>query len=262
MIRSRLENRFPALHRGSSHARRFIHAALFLAGSGLVACNPIYYSPSTHNIPLLEGKGDLAGAVAVQSDRIEAQAAYALSDYLAVQFNGGFLSPDDLENGDGGSGHFLELGLGYFSPIGPRNLTWEIHGLVGHGAFENHFPSTLTASPGSTGELEGNMFRLGILPVLGYRAPFVEAAVSSRIAMLGYTGVTGSLVFEGEDQASLLRRDGRYYLLEPALTLRAGMDWVKFQLQAGYSFNITDPNFRQDDSMVTVGVFLRAPRAR
>lgn len=262
MVSSQLSHLFSAIRHVPSLLSRPFAVVLLLAGPGLVACNPIYYSPSTHNVPLLDGKGDLAGAVAVQSDRVEAQAAYALSDHLAVQFNGGFLSPDDLENGDGGSGHFLELGLGYFEPAGPRGMIWEIQGLFGHGAFENHFPSTLAANPGTTGEIEGKMFRVGVLPALGYRSSWFEAAASSRIAMLGFTGVTGSLVYEDEDQVAHLRNDSRYVLIEPALTVRAGLDWAKLQLQAGYSLNLTDPDFRQDDSMVTLGIFLRTPRAR
>ena len=43
-------------------------------------------------------------------------------------------------------------------------------------------------------------------------------------------------------------------LLEPALTVRGGLEKIKLQVQYGYSVNLSHPNFRQDGSFLTIGL--------
>jgi hypothetical protein len=43
-------------------------------------------------------------------------------------------------------------------------------------------------------------------------------------------------------------------LAEPALTLQAGFEDVKLQLQFQYSYNLTNPDFVQDYSLVSLGL--------
>jgi hypothetical protein len=236
---------------------------LFVLGIGLsiVGCNPIYYSPNTQNVLIAPAAGDLTAAAAYDGNRAEVQASYAINDALALQVNGGLYEPDDLDNGDGGSGRFLEVGAGYFSPIGDA-FFWEVIGLLGVGSFENHFPSTVDSNPGTTGEISADLVRFGIQPALGYRSRYIDAAVSSRILRMSFREVEGSLLYDGEDQTALLEEGLGYLLFEPAVTVRAGLDRVKLQLQAGRSFNLTDSDFRQDESMASVGFVVVLPTRR
>jgi hypothetical protein len=61
-------------------------------------------------------------------------------------------------------------------------------------------------------------------------------------------------VFGGEDQVQLLRSQSEHTLLEPALTVRGGLETVKLQLQLGWSFNRGHAGFRQDEAYLTAGV--------
>jgi hypothetical protein len=119
---------------------------------------------------------------------------------------------------------------------------------------ENHFPSTVASNPGTTGTLEARLARFGLQPSLSYRATHFEAAASARILGLRYSDVSGSLVFGGEDQVQMLRAQSDHTLLEPALTVRAGFETVKVQLQLGWSFNRGHAEFRQDGGHLTAGV--------
>lgn len=226
------------------------------------ACNPIYYSPNTQNVLLPASTGDVGLSVLSDGNRIEAQAAYAPTDAIALQLNGGiFDRGNDEDEEDGGSGRFLEFGAGYVGPIG-ENLAWELSGLLGVGTVKNDFPSTLEENPGTTGRLEADLVRYGIQPAIGYRSPFFEAAVSTRLVGLSFRNVSGSLVFDDEDQVAMLTDESSYFLAEPALTLRAGLENVKLQIQTSRSFNLTDSDFRQDESMVTIGVVFGLARRR
>lgn len=227
----------------------------------IVGCNPIYYSPNTQNVLIAPSAGDLMASAAYDGNRAELQASYAVTDAIALQVNGGLYEPDDLDNGDGGSGQFLEVGAGYFAPIG-NAFSWEVVALLGVGSFENHFPSTLDANPGTTGEISADLIRFGIQPAIGYRSRYFDAAVSSRILRMSFREVDGSLVYGGEDQVALLNEGLGYLLFEPAVTIRAGLERVKLQVQAGRSFNLTDDDFRQDESMASVGFVVVMPTRR
>ena len=126
---------------------RMILSLALAAAAG--ACNPIYYSPNTQNVLIAPQRGDLIAAGVANDNRVELQAAYAATDALAIQVNGGLFAPEELDNGDGGSGRFLEVGAGLFGPAGER-FGWEIHALLGVGSVENDFPSTPSGNRSST----------------------------------------------------------------------------------------------------------------
>ncbi len=217
------------------------------------ACAPKYYAPNTHNVPLLERKGDYSAAFALGDSRGELQGAYAVTSDLGLLLNAAHFESSEDEDGDGGKGGLLEVGFGYQTQLDER-FQFGVFGLLGGGNVENHFPSTLGANPGTTGILEAGLARFGVQPVIGFRSTYVEAAASMRVLRLRYSDVTGSLVFAGEDQVQLLGSQTHHTLLEPALTLRAGLPTVKLQVQLGWSFNKSHANFRQDEGHLTAAV--------
>lgn len=227
----------------------------------LSACSPIYYSANTQNVPLLSGNKDLSVNVAGNDDRLEVQAAYAVDEHVGVMLNNGFYFPRKADNGDGGSGQFFEGGVGYFHSLG-NNMIWELYGLTGYGHVQNSFPSTRDNHPNTTGTIDANIFRYGVQPALGYRTKYFEGAVSARLAGMNYSGVSGSMVYDSTDQVNYLRTNRNHFLVEPAITLRTGTDFLKLQFQVGTSFNVTDPDFRQDKEYATLGLIFRpfAPR--
>jgi len=226
---------------------------LVLAPVVLAACAPKYYAPNTHNVPMLTRRGDYSAVGAVGDSRFEIQGAYAVTGELAVMANAAHFDKPDDEQGDGGGGGLLEVGFGYQRPL-DEHFQFAVFGLVGGGDVENHFPSTLVANPGTTGILEAKLARFGVQPVIGFRSRYVEGAASMRVVGLRYSDVRGNLIFGGEDQVQMLSSQTRHTLLEPALTLRAGFETVKLQLQLGWSSNKGHGNFRQDEGHLTAGV--------
>lgn len=133
-------------------------------------------------------------------------------------------------------------------------MTFETYGLLGVGAVQNHFPSTLVQSPSTTGKIESKLIRYGILSAVGTRSRSVDLAVSTRITGLSYFDVSGDLVFAGEDQVEYLRRENTHLLVEPALTMRAGFVGLKLQMQLGHTYNLSHADFRQDHGHLTLGI--------
>lgn len=225
-----------------------------LAVVAVGACTPTYYAPNTQNVPLLRAQGEVVGAVATDGNRFEAQGAYAATDRIGLQLGGTIFRPSDLDNGNGGSGHLVDAGIGYFAPLNDDFLM-EVYGVAGFGGFENDFPE----GGATTGGIEGKLLRVGVQPAIGYRRGRVEVAASTRFSRLSYSSVSGDLVEGGVDQVERLSDESSYLLLEPALTVRGGTGRVMLQLQAGWSVNLTDSDFPQDDSMLTFGVLFRLP---
>ena len=111
---------------------------LFLViGLGLVSCSPKFYTPNTQNVPLISEKGETNLTLSGNGNQVEFQGAYGIGKNIAVQANGGLFIPADLDNGDGGSGKFIEFGGGYFTPVS-ENWVFETYGIVGFGSFDIH----------------------------------------------------------------------------------------------------------------------------
>lgn len=68
-----------------------------------------------------------------------------------------------------------------------------------------------------------------------------------------YSKIEGDLVYEGLGQVKYLKDNASNFLVEPAVTLRAGFDKFKFQLQY-YSMNLSKSDFKQDNNFLTFGL--------
>jgi hypothetical protein len=93
-----------------------------------------------------------------------------------------------------------------------------------------------------------------VQPGFGYKSKYFSAAISSRIVNLRYLNIDGDLIYNGENAVTYLQNNDSHVLIEPALTLRGGVEKIKLQLQVGYSWNVTKESFRQDDSFITFGL--------
>ncbi len=229
---------------------------LFLAagfGFALSSCSPKYYTPNTQNVPLISNKGEKQLTLSGNFNQVEFQGAYGIANSIAVKANGGLYTPADLNNGDGGSGKFIEFGGGYFKPISV-NWIFEAYGIFGFGTVENHLPSTMNNYPMTKGDISANIFRVGVQPNFGYKSKYFSAAVSSRIVNLSYSNIKGDLIYHDVNQPSYLNDNSSNFLVEPAITLRGGFEKIKLQLQYGYSLNLSNSNFRQDNSFMTIGL--------
>jgi len=219
----------------------------------LISCSPKYYVPNTQNVPLIHAQGQTNLSVAGNGNQVEFQGAYGINDALALQLNGGLVIPQEEDNGNGGSGNVIEGGLGYYRNLN-TNLLFDVYALVGFGSMKNDFPSTLPAFPNTTGKISANMLRVGLQPSISYHQKYFSISGSARIASLNYNNIEGSLIFDEEDQVDYLNDNKSNFLIEPALTLRGGLEKLKIQIQLAKSFNVSNSSFKQDDSLLSVGL--------
>lgn len=227
----------------------FLTTALF----GLFSCSPKFYSPNTQNVPLISEQGEVNLNVSTNGNQFEFQGAVGVANNFSMQLNAGIFVPSDLDNGNGGSGKLGELGLGYFTSFDEKWVL-EVYGLGAIGTVENHMPSTLEDYPLTSGKISSNLLRVGIQPSFGFKSKFFTVALSSRLVNLSYDKIRGDLIFNDKMQTDYLRRYSSHVLLEPALTIRGGFERIKLQVQYGYSFNLTKSDFRQDHTLLTMGV--------
>ncbi len=232
------------------------HFLLTTSTLSLTACTTTYYIPNTQNVPAIDAKGTTAVTLAGNGDQLEFQAAYGITDGLAVQANGAWYIPRDEESGNGGSGRLLEIGPGWFHSINERWL-FDAYGLVGFGRVENHFPSTLPTAPPTTGRIEAQLMRYAVQPGITFRSKYFTATGSMRAGYLTYNNIEGTLLLDGIQQENYLAANDAHFLVEPTLTLRGGIDRIKLQLQLMQSLNITDSEFKQENTLLTLGIALR-----
>ncbi|HZH88951.1 MAG TPA: hypothetical protein VFD78_07195 [Chitinophagaceae bacterium] len=199
---------------------------LVIVGLGFASCSPIYYTPNTQNVPLISQKGETNLTLSGNANQIEFQGAYGIAENIAIKANGGLFIPSDLDNGDGGSGKFIEFGAGYFMPI-QEGFVFEAYGIVGFGGVENHFPYTTEDYPLTKGDISANLFRIGVQPNFGYKSKYFSAAFSSRIVHLSCSNIKGDLVFDHTNQMDYLKCNSSHVLIEQALTVRAGLEIIK-----------------------------------
>ena len=221
-----------------------------------IACSPKFYTPNTQNTPMLQHKGQASATLAGNGNQVEIQGAYAVTDHVGIQVNGGAFIPKDQDNGNGGSGKLVEFGAGYFTPISDK-ISFEAYGLFGMGSFENYLPSTFDANPSSSANIEAKLMRYGIQPGINYQTRSFGIGLSSRVTNLSYSDIKGDLIFGGVDQVEFLQDRKSNLLIEPAITLRGGTERIKLQLQIMASINASYDDFRQDDGTLTLGVNYR-----
>ena len=217
------------------------------------SCSPKYYTPNTQNVPIIHEKGQTNLTFAGNDNQVEFQGAYGISNSLAIQLNGGFFIPKNEGSGDGGSGRILEAGLGYYKNIGDA-LLFDTYLLVGLGKMENHFPSSVTDYPNTTGKLTADVLRFGIQPSLSFHRKYFSLSLSSRITSVNYSNIEGSLIYASEDQARYLNDNKSNFMIEPAITVRGGTSKFKLQVQIARPINVTHPDFKQDKGLITIGL--------
>lgn len=208
----------------------FLFAALIIFQSGCT----VTYAPNSHNVPLLQQKGELAlnaglyeAVGSTPYAGFEFQGAYALTQHVGVMTN--LLSAQSLEIN--GNNYLFELGSGYYKTIGTGGV-FNVYGGIGFGSLQSYF---LNSS--STNAL--NYQRFFMQPAIGYTSRGFECAFSLRMCGLNYAQQQSAIneYYANESSPSKFS-----ILAEPAFTLRGGWKYLKLQLQLGYSVNLTDAN--------------------
>jgi hypothetical protein len=218
---------------------------LFVIGILFSSCSPTYYVPNTQNVPVMKAKGQTNLSLGINAseytDGFEFQGAYAITDKWALQLNADWVKSSD--DTSAGSGNFLEIGGGYYKSVS-KYFVFETYGLMGFGSME------YTDDSNNNLGIEAKFYKIGVQPSISFSGKYFIASLSSRLANLNYTKVSGSL-FEDVDY---LNDNNSFWLAEPALTLQGGFENIKIQLQFQMSYNLTDPNFKQDFNLISLGL--------
>ncbi len=251
-------------------SRSFKLICLFAAVVLLSSCTHSYYAPNTHMVPMFEKKGELivTGAVGATNnyldyiglvdysdfiETLEFQGAYALTDNIGIIANGYY--GDSGEGAEYSKGYFFEAGAGYYKPL-DNLFVFETYGGFGFGNVENGYPIYPYTENQQVSKID--FVKFFAQPSLGLTTRYFDIAISTRFSGLKYTYLSYPYMVQSEDLDDLEYITKNYFsiLFEPAVTVRLGYKNVKLQYQFGMSFNLTNPDFPQENMMMSLGICL------
>lgn len=230
----------------------------------ITACSPVFYSPSSQHIPLLTEENEFSASAsyitAASTESMAVKAAYSISPRWALMAGGSshFRGETSPTTSSGGGG-YVEAGGGYFTKISQK-FVYETYGLLGFGSMDNRFPQSVSNYPNTNGRIKASLLSFALQPSIGFKSRYFEAALSTRTSLINYGNIRGHLITQNVDQQSpssqqeYLADRRNNFLLEPALTLRGGLGSLKLELQTGVSVNLSNPDFPQDASWVSLGL--------
>jgi hypothetical protein len=222
----------------------------------LSACNSHIYVPNTVNEPLLKEKHEFKGSVSLSNF----QAAYALTNNIAIMANGQYVSglrpevDDDDDNDlfvdDNTRGGVIEGAVGFFKPLDPKKrMVFDVYAGYGKGSFKTLAGAyeNPQGSPLTDYLLRTHFNKYFIQPGIGLSHPVIEAAFTSRFSILKFNSLyAGAKAFENDPQRqinymSIGTKTLPFY--EPAFTFRVGYKYVKFQMQLMFSLLLDDETY-------------------
>ena len=222
----------------------------------LSGCSHYYYVSSIQNVPLFKEKNEfhLAGSYAQgdESESGEVQTAYSITNHLGIMANYQKTRIGSLEKEDYMSGRNYDIGLGYFRPIG-KDAVFEVYSGYGrnkqHHAYStsNYNSVTGTYDYISDGDAYLKYRRYYIQPSFGLGFDYFDVAASFRLSRIRYNYVDYDVVYHEEDiQILNMLPQKSHFMLEPAITLRTGWKYFKFQFQASYVEYLNDSGDGED----------------
>jgi hypothetical protein len=221
--------------------------SLLLLCSFLAGCSHSYYAPNAQQVPLFTEKhqvqitGYAGGGDIIKSNDLHVAAS--LTDHFAITGSGNWISStNDVNSSNQMYGRYGEFALGYFQKI-DRLGVFEIYGGTGS-SFQHHdYDSAQTSDLRYT--------KYFIQPVIGLKKAHFEGGISFRISYVNFTDIINS----SYTHDGMPIKTG-YTFFEPAVTIRTGFSFVKFQAQwqivSSLASNRT--TFAYSGDMVNVGV--------
>lgn len=202
--------------------------------SFLSSCSWIYYVPNKQNVTLFKQKNEfeanLALATGEQYAGLEMQAAYSITNHIAIQ--GNYFSWFAIDNS---FGFIAEAAPGYFTSLGDK-FVFETYAGIGRG---HSFYPLGEIIPSETNVLEVQFDRYFIQPGIGFTTNNFDIAFSTRFCVVDYFGKKPYAWTANDDFTEISAEQlNQFYTLDPALTIRLGFRNVKFQFQTLYVYSI------------------------
>lgn len=206
------------------------------------------YVPNTINAPLLRETGETRIDLNFSAGGTNLHFAHAIMDNLGILVNGQYLNREESNKNSYVKEFLGEFGLGYF-PKTNGNAVVEMFAGAGFGHSESLSKNILN------NDLEyyakGSFTRLFVQADFGGRFAVFEGGIAMRLVYLDFDRITT----EGLSFTPLKKAT----LWEPQLFLRLGGSVLKFELMAGYSFNLSEETIllQYEPFIVGIGVGVR-----
>ena len=223
-----------------------------------------YYIPNVQNVPLFNKSDEFTGLAAFSSGLVdncaEFQAGYSFTGHVALIANymtgGNNHSTQTYE--DFSKLHYFEGALGYyksFSNIG----VFEVYGGYGQGSQHHAFSYTefygwTTWTTVSDGKADMSFSKIFIQPDIGIKTKWADAAFSCRLTRINFNEIAIYGTTYHLDELNLLQLNNTDWLIEPAITFRAGFEPVKFHLQFVFSRNLTNSDLLFEKFRINLGL--------
>ncbi len=221
----------------------------------LNSCTHYYYIPNAQNVPLFREKNEFQGTLMVGGGNdistAEVQAAYSITDNLALMTNFMSAKGGEKSNDEWGKGSYIDGAIGYYKPFN-EVLVAEVY--AGLGTCTQHHVYSTDNYKNGTADL--SFMKYFLQPSIGATFKAFDIAVSTRLSRLSFYDIENNITMDNQAlyYVDTIAQNKTSYLFEPALTIRGGWKYVKLQLQFSSSKNLTHPNLRFEDSNVSLGL--------
>jgi len=202
------------------------HFILLIALLSLTACSYIYV-PNAVNVPLIGEKGEVHAAVFKGTSNVDIQAAYGLTDKIAIMANGSFANRYRTKIiGDSTFYHIHNLGeiaCGYYNKVG-RSGRIEVFGGLGYGTTTDYDQLDNYGV-----NVNGKYGKIFIQPNVGSVSDVFDGAMSLRLVYVKYFDF---------NYAGTNYKSKQSIFVEPVMTGKIGYKYLKFIVQAGISIPV------------------------
>ncbi|MBC8172767.1 MAG: hypothetical protein H7X71_02575 [Chitinophagales bacterium] len=221
----------------------------------LSGCSRIYYAPTTQNVPLLTEQNELRIAAGISGgeeyEAVNIEVAYSPVKYVGIMLN----SFHAAENSDSlftnpvrYKGNLTEAGIGFYYPLATY-YTAEVY--AGYGKGTAQYPWSFdTIAP-----LKFDRFFVQFSA--GMKRKYFEIALSDRFSYVHYTNIEEMYKIEAFSNYKYVPKNNQLYIFqEPALTMRAGLEAIKFQMQYQICIPFSGPTLGYSSYNFNLGIML------
>jgi hypothetical protein len=249
-------------------SRLFIYTPALTALMMFSSCTyPHYYhSPNMMTVPLFNKGGEwstmLAGSFGSVNPSFEMQTAFSFPAHIALGINymtGGKDNSGDYYT-DLSKNHYFE-GFGGFYTSFQKIGVFEFYAGYGEGNEQHTFAYNDWDWGGGSwiqdGDGEMKFSRIFFQPDIGLRTKFIEGAFSLRLSRIDFKEIEYHNTYYRLNELKLLQSHPDSWLIEPGITFRGGHDPLKFQIQALFSMNPSNPDLSFERFRFNIGLNLK-----
>jgi hypothetical protein len=216
----------------------------------LSSCTHYYYMPSAPNTPLFREKNEFRATASIgkgdRTETVHAQAAYAITNRLAIAGSHMNARGGDLVNNNGAKGQYTDFSAGYFNPF-HKNLVFEVFGGFGKSKQRHVYSSSENANLTFT--------KLFVQPSIGFTNKYFDYAFTPTFSQVRYHHISHNISANDPENEALqnIAQRKNSILFEPTFTIRGGWQFFKIQTQVGSSRNLTNRNLAFEEIQLNVG---------